>query len=97
MLLRSEVLSVQLPNDHGKVIDYFTYDGYLDHEDRLKIRQTRRNWEQNAVSGTFLGLLTYFVQPFPYRPPANCICPPSHSGAIPSPLPAFSRELSLQY
>lgn len=64
MTLRSQLLTIQLPNDHGKLVNYFTYDGYLEEEDRHKIRQTRRDWERHAVSGTFVGLLAYVVKPF---------------------------------
>lgn len=44
MALRSQLLTVELPNAAGKVVPYFTYDGYLEEPARNTIRTERRSF-----------------------------------------------------
>lgn len=63
MQLRSEILSVSLPNNEGKTVPFYTYDGYLEENDRHRIRSERRSFEQLVVTGSaILGFAGFFVQ-----------------------------------
>jgi len=62
MQLRSEVLSVSLPNHDGKTVSFYTYDGYLEDSDRHRIRSERKGLEKLAVTGSaILGLVSFIV------------------------------------
>jgi hypothetical protein len=43
MNLRSELIHLQIVDDKGERKEYYTYDGYFETEDRLKLRSYRRN------------------------------------------------------
>jgi hypothetical protein len=38
--LRSRQLTVDLPDASGKIVPFYTYDGYLDEQDRYALRRT---------------------------------------------------------
>jgi len=62
MSLRSELLTVELPDASGKTVPYYTYDGYLEENDRQKIRAEARNLEHLQVTGgSILGLVAFVV------------------------------------
>jgi len=62
MSLRSELLTVELPDASGKTVPYYTYDGYLEENDRQKIRAEARNLEHLQVTGgAILGLVAFVV------------------------------------
>lgn len=63
MALRSELLTVELPDASGKTIPYYTYDGYLEENNRHKIRSERRNVEHLKVTGgAALGFIAFIVK-----------------------------------
>lgn len=63
MALRSELLTVELPDASGKTVPYYTYDGYLEETNRHKIRSERRNVEHLKVTGgAALGFIAFIVK-----------------------------------
>lgn len=62
MTLRSELLSLELSDASGKTVPFYTYDGYLEENDRHRIRAERRNFEQLQITGgAVFGLLAFVV------------------------------------
>lgn len=63
MTLRSELLSIELPDASGKTVPYFTYDGYLEEADRHRIRTQARSSEQlKYTGGALFGFLAFVVK-----------------------------------
>lgn len=63
MTLRSHLLSLELPDASGKTVPYYTYDGYLEENDRHRIRSECRNYEQlKFTGGAIFGLLAFVVR-----------------------------------
>jgi ABC-type lipopolysaccharide export system ATPase subunit len=72
MALRSQLLSLELPNETGKTVPFYTYDGYLEEHDRHHIRAEARNFEQLKVTGgAVFGLLAFAVPRLSNRPPGD--------------------------
>jgi hypothetical protein len=70
MTLRSELLSVELPDASGKTVPFYTYDGYLEENDRLRIGSERRSLDQlQYTGGAVVGLLAFVVSRISIRPP----------------------------
>lgn len=73
MTLRSELLSIELPDASGKTVPYFTYDGYLEETDRHKIRTQVRSSEQlKYTGGALLGFLAFVVRTLIFREQEDC-------------------------
>jgi hypothetical protein len=86
MALRSELLSVELPDASGKTVPYYTYDGYLEENDRHRIRAESRNLEQLKVTGgAVIGLIAFVVCKTSIRPPGDYLSPSSPSEESASP------------
>jgi ABC-type lipopolysaccharide export system ATPase subunit len=86
MAQRSELIEVELPDNAGKTTTFYTYDGYLEENERRTIRQERRNFEQLKVTGAALfGAIGYFVPLSALRPPADSRFPSSASADTQSP------------
>ena len=97
MALRSELIEVELPDNAGKTVSFYTYDGFLEEDQRRTIRKERRSFEQLKVTGAALfGFVGYFVPIATRRPPVVSRCPSSVSRALPSPSAASSPESSAQ-
>lgn len=80
MTLRSELLSIELPDASGKTVPYFTYDGYLEETDRHRIRTQVRSSEQlKYTGGALLGFLAFVVRNMRCREPEDCHCLYWHS------------------
>lgn len=62
MSLRSELISVQLPDNAGNTVPFYTYDGYLEEPERHRIRAERRSFEKLQVTGAaILGFVSFIV------------------------------------
>ena len=62
MELRSQIIELNIPDDSGKPIRYYTYDGYLEHRDRVAIRKKRKDIEKDTFTSAFLiGWVAYYV------------------------------------
>lgn len=62
MSLRSELISVQLPDNAGSTVPFYTYDGYLEEPERHRIRAERRSFEKLQVTGAaILGFVSFIV------------------------------------
>jgi len=95
MAQRSELIEVELPDNSGKTTTFYTYDGYLEDNERRIIRQERRNFEQLKVTGAAIfGFVSYFVPPSIFRLPADSRSPSSASEDAQFQSEAFSRESS---
>jgi hypothetical protein len=61
-------------------VPFYTYDGYLEENDRHKIRAERRSLEQLRVTGGALfGFLAFVVSSITIRELADSPSPSSHS------------------
>ena len=63
MASTSQVITVDLADNSGKIVPFYTYDGYLEEADRIKIRNTFQSldhlrWSATAVFG-FAGFAVY--------------------------------------
>ena len=59
---QAELISLDLPNNDGKNVPFYTYDGYLEEVERNRLRTHRRTLEQLQITGTALfGFLGYIV------------------------------------
>jgi hypothetical protein len=75
MALRSELLTVELPDASGKTVSYYTYDGYLEEASRLKIRSERRKIEHMKVTaGAALGFIAFIVRNGSIRLQEDLLC-----------------------
>jgi hypothetical protein len=61
MALRSELLTIDLPDSTGKTSTYYTYDGYLEEADRNNIRNQRKSLESLKVTGAAILGWTAFI------------------------------------
>jgi hypothetical protein len=87
-------LTVDLPNAAGKVVPFFTYDGYLEEPARQAIRTERRSFEKLKVTGAAIfGFLGYFVPIKKHRPHADSIYQYFTSRDSQSPQEGSSLEL----
>ena len=78
MAQRSELIEVELPDNAGKTTTFYTYDGYLEENERRTIRQERRSFEQLKVTGAALfGFVGYFVPRPSLRQPVGSRFPSS--------------------
>lgn len=94
MALRSELLTVELPDASGKTVPYYTYDGYLEENDRHKIRAEARNLEHLQVTGgAIFGLVSFVVIGVRIRPPEDSPCQFFPSEEFRCQLLDFSLEL----
>ena len=57
----SQLISVELPDDHGKTTNFWTYDGYLEENDRSRIRREFRNLQQLRISASAVFALAGFA------------------------------------
>lgn len=93
MVLHSRQLSIELADSNGKIIPYYTYDGYLDEHDRHSLRHTERSLEQLKFTGAAaFGLLGFAVNQTLLSSPANSHSPYSASRESHSPLLDYSQE-----
>lgn len=98
MTLRSELLSIELPDASGKTVPYFTYDGYLEETDRHKIRTQVRSSEQlKYTGGALLGFLSFVVRTLRRREQGDCPCLYWHSRDCTCQLLDFSQESSEEW
>ena len=96
MSRRSELITVDLPDNDGKVTPYYTYDGYLEENDRTRISTESRSFEHLKVTGAAIfGFIGFIVPTTLSRPPAECPSPASLSKATPS-VPLASSPASLE-
>lgn len=95
MSLRSELISVQLPDNSGNTVPFYTYDGYLEEPERQRIRSERRSLEQLQVTGAvFLGFASFIVTAHLFRLLADCPFQFLVSRVCQSPPLASSQESS---
>lgn len=96
MASKSDLISIELPDASGKTVPFYTYDGFLEENDRTRIRSERRSFEQLKVTGgAICGFVGYYVLPSPCRPPAASPSPSSTSRDARCQSPAFFPELLL--
>ena len=86
MAARSELLSIDLPNDQGKTVPFYTYDGYLEETDRTLIRNQKHSFDQLKVTGSAIfAFVGYIVLLSPCRPVVVSLSQSSASKAALSP------------
>ena len=51
MSTRSRLITLDLNNDKGDIVPFYTYDGYLEEHDRKRISQEKRNFELLRFTG----------------------------------------------
>ena len=51
MSTRSRLITLDLNNDKGDIVPFYTYDGYLEEHDRKRIQQEKRNFELLRFTG----------------------------------------------
>ena len=61
MTTSSQLLSVDLPDNNGKTVSFYTYDGYLEEAERTRIRRDFRSLEQLCVTGPAIFAFAAFV------------------------------------
>jgi hypothetical protein len=58
----SQLLTVELPDASGKTVPFYTYDGYLEENDRHKIHKETHGVDKLKVTGgAFIGLANFAV------------------------------------
>ena len=86
MTYRSELIEVELPDNAGKTTSFYTYDGYLEEDQRKSIRRERKNFEKLKVTGAVIfGFVGYLVHLSTLRPLVVSLFPSSVSRASQSP------------
>ena len=61
--MASGLISVDLPDNKGKVTPFYTYDGYLEENDRARIRSERNNLSSFCITGaSILGWVGFIVK-----------------------------------
>lgn len=95
MSLRSELISVQLPDNAGNTVPFYTYDGYLEEPERHRIRAERRSFEQLQVTGAvILGFASFIVTNSSFRLLADYPSQSSLLKVCQCPLPDYFPEWS---
>lgn len=57
----SQLISLELPDDAGKTTNFYTYDGYLEENDRSRIRREFKNLQQLRISAAAVFALAGFA------------------------------------
>jgi len=58
----SQLLTVELPDASGKTVPFYTYDGYLEENDRHKIHEVAHGIDKLKVTGgALIGLASFAV------------------------------------
>lgn len=59
----SRLLSIELPDESGKTVTYYTYDGYLEENYRNRLRSEEKSYKSLTISGSAIfALIGYIVE-----------------------------------
>lgn len=74
------MLSVELPDASGKTVTFYTYDGYLEENDRSKIhKETQKVNRTTVTGGAIFGLASFAVIVHTFSSLEECHFQPSVS------------------
>ena len=91
----SQLLSVELPDASGKTVPFYTYDGYLEENDRHKIHKEAHGVDKLKVTGgAIIGLASFAVKVQTFSLLEDCRFQSSVSEDSLSPSPDYSQVSS---